>query len=509
MPGDERLARILSRAQVGLAAPLVQIEVHLGAGLPCFHIVGLPAPVVREAKERVRAALVNSGFEFPAGRITVNLAPAELPKEGGRFDLPIALGVLRASGQLRWPEEHRGEFYGELGLGGELKPVPGLLPAAVQAAHAGHLLYLPHANSREAQLAKHRAARPAHDLVEVCALIEGRAVATPDPDDAQPGGFPGAMHSASWDDVQGQYLVKRALTIAAAGEHSVLMIGPPGCGKSMLAQCLPALLPDLDETQALEVAAVASLDVQGFDVRRWRKRPFRTPHHTASASAMIGGGRDARPGELSLAHHGVLFLDELPEFDRRVLESLREPLESRSVSIARAAFRVDYPARFQLVAAMNPCPCGYHGSEQRACRCALDQLGRYRSRVSGPLLDRIDMRLMMAVPVAKQLESGKASPRLPFSEARQRVFAARKKALQRAGRLNAFLTVAELAGIRMNGAATELIETARASGKISMRAIHRAMRVAQTIADLEQSDIVTKAQLAEAMSLRNLPAEWS
>ncbi|MEP7244200.1 MAG: YifB family Mg chelatase-like AAA ATPase, partial [Gammaproteobacteria bacterium] len=373
------LGVIASRAQVGLNAPLVQVEVHLGSGLPMFTIVGLPATAVKESKERVRAALANSNFEFPAGRITVNLAPADVPKEGGRFDLPIALGLLVASGQVKVAEDVAAdlfagnEFYGELALSGELKPVKGLLLAAAHAAQAGHGLIVPRANAEEACIGASTCVRGAGHLLDVCKHLQGleplalfHSNSNSNSDRASP-----AAHADRPDllDVRGQLQAKRALAIASAGSHSLLMVGPPGSGKSMLARRFAGLLPPLDDAEALEVAMIGSASYVGFDARNYGKRPFRSPHHTATVNAIAGGGPDARPGEVSLAHRGVLFLDELPEFDRRALEALREPLETGVISVSRVAMQAEYPAEFQLIVAMNPCPCGYQGDGSDRCTC--------------------------------------------------------------------------------------------------------------------------------------------
>ncbi|HVW71342.1 MAG TPA: YifB family Mg chelatase-like AAA ATPase, partial [Steroidobacteraceae bacterium] len=392
------LARVPCRAQVGLHAPLVHVEVSVADGLPAFFIVGLPATVVKESKERVRAALINSGFHFPNGRITVSLAPADVPKAGGRFDLPIALGILIASRQIDPGDGRRRmtqEFYGELGLSGELRPVPGLILAAAHASRCGHELIVPRASASEAVMAALTPVRAADHLLDVCRHLEGKkpldALTPLVRDDLS--SKEGSLLDLT--DIRGQNHAKYALVIAAAGGHSLLLIGPPGSGKSMLAQRLPGILPPLSKSEALEVASIASASSSGFDATQFGRRPFRSPHHSASDAALVGGGAQAKPGEVSLAHHGVLFLDELPEFGRRVLEALREPLEAGVVSVSRAARQTQYPAGFQLIAAMNPCPCGRLGDPSEECRCSPAEIQRYRAKISGPLLDRIDMHVEM------------------------------------------------------------------------------------------------------------------
>jgi len=475
------------------------VEVHLGGGLPTFNIVGMSAGAAKESKERVRAAIVNSDFHYPAGRITVNLSPAELPKDGGRYDLPIALGILLASeqGGLTAAKLANTEFYGELGLAGELKPIRGMLLAAAHAAREARAIVIPTANVREARLAQNVSVYGATSLSHVCdgASETGRAEL---PVLALPCTAP------DLSDVRGQAAAKRALIVAAAGGHSLLMVGPPGTGKSMLAQRLPGLLPPLDGAEALDVAAIASVSSRGFDSREYGQRPFRAPHHTASAGAIIGGGPHARPGEVSLAHRGVLFLDELPEYNRAVLESLREPLESGVVAIARAAMRVEYPARFQLVAAMNPCPCGYLGDSSGRCRCPPAIVARYRSRISGPLLDRIDIRVAVTALPSEELLSEDSPARLSQSpEAAARVLDARGRQLARSGKLNADLTGAETQEqCKPDRVGRRLVAQARAKLALSARGVHRVMRVARTIADLEGIEAITAAHLAEALQLR-------
>jgi len=501
-------AQILSRAESGLAAPLVRVEVHLGSGLPTFNIVGLAAPVVRESKERVRAALAHCGFEFPAGRITINLAPADLPKEGGRFDLPIALGILVASGQADpGCDLAATEFYGELGLTGELKPVPGLLLAALHAVGAGHALVVPRSNVSELKRVEGCQVRAMAELAELA--DQGRLaiqVLTHEEEVTHAGGRNAAAPSSpDLAEVRGQWQAKRALLIAAAGGHGLLMCGPPGSGKSMLAQRLPGLLPPLSHDEALEVAAIAAVAREGACARRFGERPFRAPHHTASAHAIVGGGVAVRPGEVSLAHHGVLFLDELPEFDRRVLEALREPLESGMVSVVRANQRAEYPARFQLVAAMNPCPCGRAGQVQPPCKCEPKRVERYRARISGPLLDRIDLQLSLRAVDAGALSDVAPSPSqsLTTAEALRQVCAVRERQQQRQGRCNARLGPEEtLRHCRADAEGMRLLRRAAEQQGHSARSQHRILRVARSIADLARRDEVMAPDVAEALAMR-------
>ncbi len=494
------LATVLSRAQYGMEAPQVCVEVHLGAGLPSLSIVGLPEAVVKESKDRVRSALATAHFEFPAGRITVNLAPADLPKEGGRFDLPIALGVLVASEQIPAQALAACEFYGELSLSGELRAVRGMLPAVCQAARLAHRVILPRANLDEATLVREARIAPAAHLLEVCAHITGQ---TPLAFTVAPERTPNGTGLAYPDlsEVRGQAHAKRAVEIAAAGGHSLLFVGPPGAGKSMLAHRLPGILPPMTEREALESATVASISAAGFRVRDWGRRPFRAPHHTASAPALVGGGSHPRPGEISLAHHGVLFLDELPEFSSRVLEALREPLETGSITISRAARQAEFPAQFQLVAAMNPCPCGYRGDRDARCRCSELQIQHYRARISGPLLDRIDLHVEMPRPEASHFRV--AAPGDESGVVARRV--ARARALQgmRGEAINAHLQTRDLQRhCVLERASERLLEHAMRRLNLSARAHDRILKVARTIADLEQAETILEHHLAEAIQLR-------
>lgn len=492
------LAIVHSRALDGLSAPEVAVEVHLAGGLPSVTLVGLPDTEVKEARDRVRAALQNSGFEFPARRITVNLAPADLPKESGRFDLPIALGILAASGQIPGNALEAYEFAGELSLSGDLRPIRGALAMVLAAGHSGRCFVLPADSAREAALAKDARILPAGSLLEVCAHLSGQGQLS----EYAPGAdnYLSDEELPDFSDVRGQLQAKRVLEIAAAGAHSVLLAGPPGSGKSMLASRLPGVLPAMSQAAALESAAVLSL-AGAFSPEKFGRHPYRSPHHTASTAAIVGGGGVPRPGEISLAHQGVLFLDELPEFERRVLEALREPLENGRIHISRAARQADFPARFQLVAAMNPCPCGFHGDSAKTCRCTPDQVARYRNKLSGPLLDRIDLQIEVPAVSAEVLQ--KAPDGESSATIRLRVSDARARQQVRQGKPNAQLTSKEIDHhCQPDAAGAALLKQALHRLNLSARGYHRVLRVARSIADLAGSETIAASHIAEAVQYR-------
>jgi magnesium chelatase family protein len=502
------LAVLHSRALSGMDAPEVTVEVHLANGLPSFTIVGLPEAEVKESKDRVRAALQTAQFEFPARRITVNLAPADLPKESGRYDLPIALGILAASGQIPSAALAHYEFAGELALTGALRPIRGALAMTTsmlrltpsQLKDGTNLnpraFILPKESALEAALVKDAVIYPAESLLEVCAHLAGRTTLAA----LEAANISTALDYLDFNDVKAQSQSKRALEIAAAGGHSVLMSGPPGTGKSMLAARFPGILPSMSESEALESAAIQSLNGQ-YKVAHWKRRPFRAPHHTASGVALVGGGGVPRPGEISLAHHGVLFLDELPEFDRKVLEVLREPLESGQITISRAARQAEFPARFQLIAAMNPCPCGYLGHYNNKCRCTPDQVSRYKAKISGPLLDRIDMHIEVSALTEDELTKSQFSEDSP--SIRMRVEAAREKQLKRQGKPNYLLGTKEIETFcALDDAGLNLLKTAVSKLNLTARSYHRILKVARTISDLSEDAQIKPAHIAEAIQYR-------
>jgi magnesium chelatase family protein len=499
------LAVVYTRAKVGITAPLVTVEAHLSHGLPGFSIVGLPETAVKESKDRVRSALINSHFTFPMKRITVNLAPADLPKDGGRFDLPIALSILAASGQVKADLLDKIEFIGELALSGALRSVNGSLPATIYASKAQRSICLPQQNSAQASLVQDTAILPATNLLQVCDHLNAtQAIERLSPQ------LPLHHHEpeekTDFQDIIGQHLAKRALEVAAAGGHNVLMVGPPGTGKTMLATRMHTLLPPLTQAQALEVAAIAS--IAGKDTG-WNQRPFRSPHHTTSGIALVGGGSNPRPGEISLAHNGILFLDELPEYPRKTLDVLREPLESGEITISRVKNQVKFPALFQLVAAMNPCPCGYAQSNIKNCSCTPDNINRYQNRISGPLLDRIDMHIQVLPIDTKEFARSNHSSDTS-AVIRQRVSQAHSIQIDRQGKNNASLGVKEIKQhCKLDTSEKTFLVAAMERLNLSARSHHRILKVSRTIADLDSSDKIEKKHISATLSYRYLDSKGS
>ena len=491
------LAIIHSRASVGVEAPSVTVEVHISNGMPGFTLVGLPETTVKESRDRVRSAIVNSQFEFPSKRITVNLAPADLPKEGGRFDLPIALGILAAAEQIPATHLDHYEFLGELALSGDLRPVKGVLPAALAANREKRCLIVPDENGDQAALVGKDTHKSARTLLDVCAQLCGQKTLS-----LFQTNTPVATSNSTRDlqDIIGQQQGKRALEIAAAGNHNLLFLGPPGTGKTMLASRLCDLLPEMSDEEAMETASVASLTQQEINQHNWKLRPFRAPHHSSSMAALVGGGTIPRPGEISLAHNGLLFLDEMPEFERKVLDSLREPLESGEIIISRAQGKTRFPARFQLVGALNPSPTGYYEGNQ--ARANPQVILRYLSRLSGPLLDRFDMSIEIpALPQGTLANGGDRGE--STQEVRLRVLQAREVMLARSGKVNALLQSREIERYcQLEKADAEFLESALHRLGLSIRAYHRIIKVARTIADLQGEDRIQRVHLAEALGYR-------
>lgn len=493
------LAVLFSRAQVGIESPQVVVEVHLSGGLPSLSIVGLPETAVKESKERVRSALLTAGFEFPQRRITINLAPADLPKEGGRYDLAIAIGILQASGQLKCKSLDQYEMIAELSLSGEVRAIRGALPASVACGKAKRSLILPEACAQEARLIGETCVLPATHLLQVFAHLQGKQAIEPYvPLPANPS----LTTAPDMAEVKGQLQARRALEVAAAGEHNILFTGPPGSGKSLLASCLPGILPELTIDERLEVAAIHSIAGHSVDAACAGIRPFRNPHHTASAVALVGGGSHPRPGEISLANKGILFLDELPEFPRRVLDVLREPIETGSIMISRATRQVCFPASFQLVAAMNPCTCGYAKDGTDRCTCSPDQVRRYQGRVSGPLLDRIDIQLWVSA-LSPDTLLNRQYPAESSADVRRRVVAAREKQLSRQGFSNRHLNGRLLdQHCSLTDDGQGLLTAAMKNFSLSARGCHRVLRVARTLADLAGDEQVQTMHLLEALAFR-------